>query len=403
MLALDLPRPADVSTCLALATDDIALFVTGSRQAGDRLVGQIDEAVARRGIIRHPGKDIDYSTDATVIGVDLCCGRYLCPELGKLTRVLAGLIFLLETGTALSSDHLAALDGHLAWLALLNRPIFSALHAVYKFSRSDASVPVLLPVDARAELWLFAVLLPWVVGDLSRVWQDHVVCSDASPAFGFGVSVCRAPRSLVEDVARTAARPQTFVRLERDLDAPGEEPEKPRRGSGVKIPLRKAAFRTVISAKARHAAHAGTLEAEAVSLALRWLLRSPARHGRRTTLLVDAQAVLGALARGRSSAPALRRAVMRTAALAIGGDLLLHLVYVPSEDNPADAPSRGRAARRRSAGTPLTSKWDPRRSHLHERVGVRRSIDKRDRFHAARQATLEHLVWTAHDAGRDSF
>ena len=32
---------------------------------------------------------------------------------------------------------------------------------------------------------------------------------------------------------------------------------------------------------------------------------------------------------------------MRISALVLAGDLLLKLVYVPSEDNPADAPSRG--------------------------------------------------------------
>ena len=32
---------------------------------------------------------------------------------------------------------------------------------------------------------------------------------------------------------------------------------------------------------------------------------------------------------------------MIIAALQLAGDLHLHLVYVPSEDNPADAPSRG--------------------------------------------------------------
>jgi len=401
MLALDLPRPADMSSSLALATDDIALFVTGGRQAGDESIARIDEAVAARGIIKHPGKDVNYAVDATVIGVDLCDGRLLCPELVKLVRVLSGIVFLLTSDGQLTSDQLAALDGHLAWMALLNRPVFSALHAAYRFSRAGATEPMPLPDDVKAELWLFAALLPWVVGDLTRTWQDHLVCSDASPVFGFGVAVCRAPRAVVEQVARDAARPQTFVRLDRDMDDPDEEPEKPRKGMRVRIPLRKGAFKTVISARAAHAAHAGTLEAEAVTLALRWLLRSPARHGRRTTLLVDAKAVIGALARGRSSAPALRRAVMRTAALALGGDLLLHLVYVPSEDNAADAPSRGRALRRRAVGTPVTSKWDPRRSHLHDRVGVPRSIDKRDRSSAVRQATLEHLVWHANDASRD--
>ena len=108
-----------------------------------------------------------------------------------------------------------------------------------------------------------------------------------------------------------------------------------------RLPIAKAAFSTVVSARAVHSAHAGALEAGGIRLALRWTLWSVARHGRRTVLLVDALAVRGAVAKGRSSAPSLRREVMWISALVLAGDLLLKLVYVPSEDNPADAPSRG--------------------------------------------------------------
>ena len=56
---------------------------------------------------------------------------------------------------------------------------------------------------------------------------------------------------------------------------------------------------------------------------------------------MDAQAVLGAITKGRSSAERIRRDVSNVAALCLAGDILLRSVYVPSEDNPADEPSRG--------------------------------------------------------------
>jgi hypothetical protein len=107
------------------------------------------------------------------------------------------------------------------------------------------------------------------------------------------------------------------------------------------MPFGKGAFKTVISAKRRFDGHSGALEAHGVALALKWLLRAPKRHSRRTVLLIDAQSVLGATAKGRSSAPTLRREVRHISALLLAGDLLYKPVYVPSEDNPADAPSRG--------------------------------------------------------------
>ena len=97
----------------------------------------------------------------------------------------------------------------------------------------------------------------------------------------------------------------------------------------------------VISSRQRFDAHSGALEAHGVALGLRWLLRSVARHSKRTTILIDAQVVLGAVRKGRSSAPSLKRDLRFIGALIIGGDLLLRCLYVPSEDNPADAPSRG--------------------------------------------------------------
>ena len=72
------------------------------------------------------------------------------------------------------------------------------------------------------------------------------------------------------------------------------------------------------------------------SSSLRWTLRSVARHARRTLHLVDAQAVKGAIAKGRSSSPTLKFELRRIASLAIAGDLWIRVVYVPSEDNPAD-------------------------------------------------------------------
>ena len=52
------------------------------------------------------------------------------------------------------------------------------------------------------------------------------------------------------------------------------------------------------------------------------------------------------------SAPTLRREIRRIGAYVLAGDLLLKPVYIPSEDNPGDAPSRGIVRRWRSRRTP---------------------------------------------------
>ena len=118
------------------------------------------------------------------------------------------------------------------------------------------------------------------------------------------------------------------------------------------LPMSKAHFKSVVSSKRLYVAHSGSLEAHGVILGLKWLLRSPGRHGKRTPVLIDGLTVLGVAAKGRSSAPSIRHEIREISALILAGNLLFQPVYIPSEDNPADAPSRGIVRRWRSHSIP---------------------------------------------------
>ena len=120
--------------------------------------------------------------------------------------------------------------------------------------------------------------------------------------------------------------------------------EKPRAGRAVRLPAKKCQFKVLISARARHVAHAGTMEAEGLDLLARWISRVPKYHSKRVLALQDAQAARSAAAKGRSSAPSLYRPLRRGAAYRVAADIDLVLPYCPSESMPADGPSRGRPA-----------------------------------------------------------
>ena len=241
----------------------------------------------------------------------------------------------------MTGDELAAILGTCSWFASLCRPAFSCFHTVYDFARDRTSGSSPLPVESRAELLLFLAITPLLEADTWRGWQDCIVATDASSVFGFGVSVANCDPAVTRKIANSCSMSATFIRLNRDEPHPDEEPERPRKGTPCKVPLGRGCFRTVISSRARHAAHSGSLETTAVVLGLRWLLRSSARHSRRALFMIDTQAVLGAVAKARSSAPTVRRGVMRVAALLLAGDIQPYYGYVPSEENPADTPSRG--------------------------------------------------------------
>ena len=375
-LADDVMPPARTRLAFGLATDDLMLFARGNQRRARALLRTVDREVERAGIIGHPGKDVNEEVSATVIGVDVVDGIALGPNLPKLTRILVGLAFFFGVGPLISPLELHAVLGHMSWMAMLNRHLFACFARVYDFTSSLGEERVVLPDGARFELLLFVALLPWLVADLTRGWQSHIVASDASQSFGFGVAIAPAPTEVVRELGRRATRPGMFVRLDRSDGYVDDEPERARRGVAYTLPISKAAFRTVVSAKARYRAHAGALEAQAGILAVKWVLQSPQRHAKRTVVLIDAQAVCGAFAKGRSSSALFGRELRRLAALCVAGDLWLRVLYVPSEDNPADAPSRGIVRRWRARGSCVPGSC---RKRFHGALLCANKVSKKDK------------------------
>ena len=361
-----------MTATFALATDDVMLFTLGDEDVATPWLKQLDDAIDQAGIQAHASKAVTAVYDETVIGIDVVGGRYLAPHVNKLANFMSGCLYFLKYFMASRFD-IGAIMGHLSWFAH-SRAMFGCVHEIYAHGCSFSCVTMpdetplfssdiggrdvdlvtrrVIPTSAAAEILLFIGLSPLLEVDLSRDWQEHIVACDASDSFGFGVSVAQCPRDLTRQVGRAGKKRDLHVRTFRDGISPDEEPERPRKGEMLRLPLSKNSFSTVVSAKRRYHGHSGALEAHGVTLALRWVLRSASRHSRRTTLLIDARAVLGAVAKGRSSAATIKREVRRIGAYLLAGDLLLKPVYIPSEENPADAPSRGVVRRWRARGTP---------------------------------------------------
>ena len=292
--------------------------------------------------------------DVTCVGIDVCEGIFLAPNARKLAQTLVATTHLVEARPRVSPLGISKLNGTNTWFAQLNRPSFSVFDKVYAFIEGYSPQRTDLPREILAELVAFCCLSPLLECDLRRPWTSQLIATDASVDYGYGVSVAEAPPELVREVGRFGEVFNRHVRLSRD-GSPGEEPGRPRKGEAYHIPLSKGAFRTVISARRKFEAHSSTLEAGGVVLGLKWMLRQVRNHSCRGTFLIDAQAVLGALAKGRSLAGAIKRDTQLSAALLLAGNVALCCTYVPSEDNPADDPSRGvvRTWRRRGSAVPV--------------------------------------------------
>ena len=114
-----------------------------------------------------------------------------------------------------------------------------------------------------------------------------------------------------------------------------------RSGRELRLPLRRRHFKTLLSVRAKIADHSGGLEAAGVVLGMRRLGRKRAWHRHRGAFLVDAQAVMASMQKGRSSAPTLKHAARVAGAMSLACGWRWRFVYLPSESNPADDPSRG--------------------------------------------------------------
>jgi len=271
------------------------------------------------------------------LGVLIKSGIALCPRSSRLADALLGGADLLA-GLRCSPARLASFAGLLQWMNLLNRPLYSCLHATFAFARlPDDHLVQGLWTSVVGELVLNLVLFPLWVIDLCADWLDLVPATDALPAYGYGMCIAHAPPWLVRAGAAEAYGEHFFVLEGKD----GVRQEVKRTGRRVDFPLPMSAFKPTFSIRARTIKHSGALEAEAAVLGLRRLARCRRNLGRRGLFLIDARAVECALRKGRSSAPTLRRPLMAAAAVQLAEGLRMRFGYVPSELNPADPPSRG--------------------------------------------------------------
>ena len=336
-MSLDASPPIGAEAC-GVATDD-TFFFHRDKVAGAERLRRLDQAFARNGMPKNTSKDVTLQPAMTALGCELTSQPPAAePAAAKLLQLFVALLDVCVQGKASPSGLSRAL-GVEQWFCLLNRPMFSIFDLVYEFVRREPQDDLQpLPEGVRTEILVAASLVPLLGADLGRAFLPQLIACDASSAHGFGVSYMPCSPQLVRDVSLLSERRGDFVRFFPDPDEP---PRKDRMGTPHELPFHKWQFRTAISARARWQAHSGLLEAHGLLLALKWALRSARHFHQRLVVLVDAKAILGAASKGRTSAPGIRGILRKIGALLMGTNSLLRLVYIPSEDNPADAPSRG--------------------------------------------------------------
>ncbi len=324
---------------------------------------KVEDALRDHGIAKHPDKDKDDVTDGDCVGVELVGRRWWWPPALRMWSLLRAVRALLVVRRA-SPAGMRAFLGTLQWYDLLERAKLAVYDEVYAFAASEPEkVRRCVPAACLCELLCGVVLKPFWGFDMRRPHQPLVIASD--------VSVAELDVDHVRRLARLDAKADDHAML----SGGGAPPDKDRIGEPHDLGLRVTDFATVLSARAPEE-HINIMEGKAFLAALRWVLRRPDRHRRRVVVLIDSRVWIGAAAKGRSSSVPLLRLLRRVSALVLASGVVAHYVYIPSEHNPADAPSRGvipRSSRRAAHGA-------RRMSCLEEELWCRRQAAEGDRY-----------------------
>ena len=328
---------------ITIATDDVLLMQRGSSEeiaaASVSPLHDLDCTWTETGVTCQAAKSFDSQLSCNMLGVSLRDGVALAPRSDRLA-LLPDAASDLFTRKKCTPRQLSSFIWSLQWWNLLNRPLFSCLSAAYAFCRlDDESSTFALGPLILSELALNISLLGLWVVDLTAGWMNVLGATDASPSFGYGMSL--APISPL-DLRALAAHAFGCDCIFRPAVSSAEQAlEKPRKGRLMRLPFRARRFKQIFSIRARTVSHSGGMEADAAALGLARLARNRRLHSSRGLLLVDAKVVESSLRKGRSSAPTLRRPIAKAAGIQLAAGFRMRYGYIPSESNPSDRGSRG--------------------------------------------------------------
>ena len=333
LLCLDDPCPIGCGELATVATDDV-VFVHSCPDVATSRLETYDSALASYNIEKNPDKDVDCVAEVTALGVHVSNSPPLVEaDIGKLSSLLPGFVGLLKS-SHVSPLHFAGMLGVAQWFCQVSRWIYSAFHKVYEFQRLEPQdKTMVMGTHVQSEVYLFVALAPFLQADMERNFIPLITTCDASPSYGFGVSVHACSESLIHDLAECAESHNQYLRTD---DPTGGE--KPRQGTPVRLPFSMDSFTDVLSIKARHISHSGAMEAHALLLLIKWILRARTRFNTRVLVGIDALAILYAVSKGRTSAPTLQK-IARSIAAGRWSDAVSHLRAVRVE--PLGRPKQG--------------------------------------------------------------
>ena len=272
-------------------------------------------------------------------GAEVCGirGRVGAPK--KIRQQVWYLISLIvESGWACKGV-LEKVNGFLAFAFLFRRELFCLQHRIYTYvSKMPDAKWVRLPsyvVDELHSLSLHLVFAEW---DMRYKLSSSILATDATPTSGGAVQAV-APHSLVQELWRRSEVKGAPIRLDRNLAT--EEPPEPTETSAFASAVAESLpWAETASYSFRESSHINLQEARALRRELR-ILASQYDRGKSIQICFnDSLVCVYAFSKGRSSSIKLNSILRGLLPYLIMGRVSLALLWVETESNIADFPSR---------------------------------------------------------------
>lgn len=311
--------------------DDVGIIGT-DRNKVDQAQRAYIETATEFGFTAKPSKTLPARPSAELLGVVIDgSAKTVSPSTARIMNIISTAVALVKTGRC-TYDELTSLVGKFNWIFLLRRPLLSVFNNVYHWiSRFEGTQgPLNLWNSCAREIACATALVIFAHADLSLPLASSILASDASST-GYGVTIANGGQRAWDMLCAPLRPPNDETSDDgysiyfSDYVAPIWEDTEKFHWSTIEAGENRDGGRNHINVdemnaavRAAHAACTGT----------------------RQLLLTDSAVVYGILCKGRSSSHDLLRRCRRTAAIMVIKGGVIIPKWIPSELNPADAPSR---------------------------------------------------------------
>ncbi|CAE7216591.1 unnamed protein product, partial [Symbiodinium sp. KB8] len=252
------------------------------------------------------------------------------------------LIAKLVTGGFACRGVLQRVVGYLAFIFQYRRELYGLLHHMYKYlAKMPEGRWVPLPGHILDELRSCALHLPFATWNMRKGISSTVIATDATPTAG-GAVTAAVPQAVAQALWRHTEVKGAAVRLDRDQDFL----------FGAEAPREASRFASLVSEclcwrvesgySFRQTSHINLQEMRALKREVIKLAGDPKNAHTIFLFFNDSRVVCGALGKGRSSSYKLNGIIRTIIPHIILSGISLGLLWVETESNVADYPSRFR-------------------------------------------------------------